>query len=118
MEIGTEILLKRIQDCPEEFVQSGYETHGVGKWFRILNLAKDCLPKEEFKAIEEALDAVQKKEALDRFNTAVFRVLTGEDLAANLIYKSSERYTMADPRDIYSQQKNAPRGFSKAVGIW
>jgi hypothetical protein len=76
MEIGTEILLKRIQDCPEEFAD--HDIHGIGRWTRVLNAAKECLPREEIDAIKKAMDESRKKHLLDKFNENVLKTLAGE----------------------------------------
>jgi hypothetical protein len=76
MEIGTEILLKRIQDCPEEF--EFQDIHGIGRWTRVLHAAKECLPKEELDAIKKAIDEARKQYLLDKFNEHVLKTLAGE----------------------------------------
>ena len=81
MEIGTEILLKRIKDCPEEFAQNDPQgIYGAGKWFSVLNAAKHSLPKEEFDAINEALEVSRKQYLLDKFNESVLKTLAGENI--------------------------------------
>jgi hypothetical protein len=77
MEIGTEILLKRIQDCPEEFAEN--DIHGLGRWARVLYAAKECLPKEEIDAIKKAMDESRRKHLLDKFNEQVLKTLAGEN---------------------------------------
>ena len=76
MEIGTEILLKRIQDCPEEFAD--HDIHGIGRWTRVLHAAKECLPREEIDAIKKAIDEARKQYLLDKFNEHVLKTLAGE----------------------------------------
>jgi hypothetical protein len=76
MEIGTEILLKRIQDCPEEFAD--HDIHGIGRWTRVLNAAKECLPREEIDAIKKAMDESRRQYLLDKFNEQVLKTLAGE----------------------------------------
>ena len=82
MEIGTEILLKRIQDCPEEFAD--HDIHGIGRWTRVLNAAKECLPKEELDAIKKAIEATRKQYLLDKFNEQVLKTLAGENTDTGL----------------------------------
>jgi hypothetical protein len=77
MEIGTEILLKRIQDCPEEF--EFQDIHGIGRWTRVLHAAKECLPKEELDAIKKAMEESRRQHLLDKFNEQVLKTLAGED---------------------------------------
>ena len=82
MEIGTEILLKRIQDCPEEFAEN--DIHAVGRWARVLYDAKECLPKEELDAIKKAIEATRKQYLLDKFNEQVLKTLAGENTDIDL----------------------------------
>jgi hypothetical protein len=82
MEIGTEILLKRIQDCPEEFAEN--DIHGLGRWARVLYAAKECLPKEEIDAIKKAMDESRRKHLLDKFNEQVLKTLAGENTDTGL----------------------------------
>jgi|688.fasta_scaffold268247_3 hypothetical protein len=77
MEIGTEILLKRIQDCPEEFAD--HDIHGLGRWTRVLHAARECLPKEEIDAIKKAMDESKRQYLLDKFNEQVLKTLAGEN---------------------------------------
>ena len=77
MEIGTEILLKRIQDCPEEF--EFQDIHGIGRWARVLQDAQDCLPLDEFEAIKNAIAKSRKQYMLDKFNERVLKTLAGEN---------------------------------------
>lgn len=76
MEIGTEILLRRIQDCPEEFAD--HDIHGIGRWTRVLYAAEECLPREEIDAIKKAIDEARKQHLLDKFNEHVLKTLAGE----------------------------------------
>jgi hypothetical protein len=82
MEIGTEILLKRIQDCPEEFV--AHDIHDMGRWSRVLYAAKECLPKEELDAIKKAMDESKRQYLLDKFNEQVLKTLAGENTDTGL----------------------------------
>jgi hypothetical protein len=77
MEIGTEILLKRIQDCPEEFAD--HDIHGMGRWSRVLNAAQDCLPLDESEAIKKAIGESRRQHMLDKFNEQVLKTLAGEN---------------------------------------
>jgi hypothetical protein len=77
MEIGTEILLKRIKDCPEEFAD--HDIHGIGRWSRVLNAARECLPREEADAINKAMEEARRQHMLDRFNEQVLKTLAGEN---------------------------------------
>lgn len=117
MEVGTKILLKRIEECPEEFASNGI--HGISKWFNVLNAAKHCLPKEEFDAINGALETSRKKFELDRFNEDVLKTLAGEETSSEtgLTYKSSERYSMATAAGTNALQNSyVTQGAQQAFG--
>jgi hypothetical protein len=94
METGTQIILQRMKDCPEEFPNEG-EYHG--KWGKIIQDARNYLPTQDV----EALDAGYKQLQVDRFNERVLKTLAGEEpKKETLIFKSSERYAtgFSDPR--------------------
>ena len=94
METGTQIILQRMIDCPEEFPNEG-EYHG--KWTRIISEAKNILPTEDV----EALDAAHKQLLIDRYNERVLKTLAGETEAQeNIKYKAEGRYSTGwtDPR--------------------
>ena len=85
MEIGTEIILQRMKDCPEEFRDDGH----LGKWEKALMGYKDILPQEDIEAIDEAY----KQMNIDRFNEVVLKTLAGEtEVQETITYKTSERY--------------------------
>ena len=108
MEMGTEILLARMKEYPEEFINQenkalGYE--GL-RWNRVLRDAREYLPKEDV----DALDAGMKRLYIDRFNERVLKTLAGEAVYESedtLTYKTQGRYTtgmtnaIADARSIY-----------------
>lgn len=71
METGTKILLERMKDCPDEFLDSN--RYGV-KWSTMLVEAYNCLPQEEVDALKAGLSRLR----IDRFNENVLRTLTGE----------------------------------------
>jgi hypothetical protein len=95
MEMGTEILLARMKEYPEEFINQenkalGYE--GL-RWDRVLRDAREHLPKEDV----DALDAGMKRLYIDRFNEKVLKTLAGEAVYESedtLTYKTQGRYTM------------------------
>lgn len=94
METGTQIILQRMKDCPEEFPSEG-EYHG--KWTKIIIDARNILPTEDV----EALDAAHKQLLIDRYNERVLKTLAGETEAQeNIKYKAKERYATGwtDPR--------------------
>jgi hypothetical protein len=69
MQIGTEILIERMNTHPEEF-----ENGVLSKWARIMDMAHDFLPDEDKAAIKEARD----KAKMDYFNGEVLATLAGE----------------------------------------
>jgi len=94
METGTQIILQRMIDCPEEFPNEG-EYHG--KWGRLIQDARNILPTQDV----EALDAGYKQLLVDRFNERVLKTLAGEEPKQETItYKSKGRYAggFSDPR--------------------
>jgi hypothetical protein len=92
METGTQIILQRMIDCPEEFPSEG-EYHG--KWGKIIQDARNYLPKEDI----ESLDAGYKQLLIDRFNERVLKTLAGEQ-EETIRYKAKERFSggFSDPR--------------------
>lgn len=108
MEMGTEILLARMKDHPEEFVNDNSVRRLDGlRWDSVLRDAREHLPKEDI----DALDAGIKQLYIDRFNERVLKVLAGEseqeEPEGTMTYKTQGRYTMgmtnaiADARSIY-----------------
>ena len=71
MQVGTEILLARMKEYPEEFFNSGYES----RWGSIILDAKAFLPEEDVEALDEGYRQMQ----VDRFNERVLARLAGED---------------------------------------
>jgi len=53
METGTQIILQRMRDCPEEFPNEG-EFHG--KWGKLIRDARDFLPTEDVEALDDAVN--------------------------------------------------------------
>lgn len=72
MQTGTQILLERMKTNPEEFPNEG---DFAGKWWSIIQDARNYLPQED----REALDAAYRQVQVDRYNERVLRTLTGED---------------------------------------
>jgi len=86
METGTQIILQRMKDCPEEFMDG---TVHLGKWEKALLGFKDILPQEDVEAIE----AAYKQMRIDKFNEVVLKTLAGEEPKQETItYKAKERY--------------------------
>lgn len=72
MQVGTEILLARMKEYPDEFFTGNY---GGGRWTGILDDARQYLPKEDVEALDEGYRQMQ----VDRFNERVLARLAGED---------------------------------------
>jgi hypothetical protein len=86
METGTQIILQRMIDCPEEFMEG---TVHLGKWEKVLLGFKDILPTEDVEAIE----AAYKQMRIDKFNELVLKTLAGEEPKQETVkYKAKERY--------------------------
>jgi len=98
MQVGTEILLARMKEYPEEFFTGGYES----RWTAIIDDARKYLPKEDV----EALDAGYSQMQVDRFNERVLARLAGEDkqVEETMTIKASGRYanSVTDARALYN----------------
>jgi hypothetical protein len=69
MNAGIEILIQRLKDCPEDFVE--------GKWARLLSMA---LVSSDFTSEEkDALSEVLRNKNRDSFTERVMKTLAGED---------------------------------------
>lgn len=95
MQIGTEILLARMKEYPDEFFSSpnNYDS----RWGNLIDDARNCLPKEDI----EALDEGYRKMQIVRFNERVLARLAGEDeprltdtVAGPMTVNTSGRYTL------------------------
>ena len=100
MQVGTEILLARMKEYPDEFFNGGYES----RWTGIIDDARMYLPKEDV----EALDEGYRQLRVDRFNERVLARLAGEDkqeAEETVKVKASGRYSLGttDPRVQYEQ---------------
>lgn len=132
MQIGTEILIERMNTHPEEF-----ENGVLSKWARIMDMAHDFLPDEDKAAIKEA----HNRTKMDYFNGEVLATLAGErellgTTAGTNKNQSRERYAMGwldehsqNKAEYAAQQKMAmspaqqspyPSGglIGKGNGIW
>lgn len=131
MQIGTEILIERMNTHPEEF-----ENGVLSKWARMMELT-ECLPDEDKAAIKNAFN----KAKMDYFNGEVLATLAGErellgTTAGTNKNQSRERYAMGwldehpqNKAEYAAQQKMAmspaqqspyPSGglIGKGNGIW
>lgn len=108
MEMGTEILLARMKEYPEEFINLNDIALGYDglRWDRLLRDAKEHLPKED----TDALEAGMKQLYIDRFNERVLKTLAGESEPETdtperqtLKYKTQGRYGTGwvDPRGVF-----------------
>ena len=93
METGTQILIDRMKTNPEEFIGEGQT-----KWLRAMNMANECLPDEDKKALGEAY----KQARVSLFNETVLKTLAGE-VEETVRYQAKERYAKGwtDPRGIF-----------------
>ena len=125
MQVGTEILLARMKEYPDEFFNGGYES----RWAGIIDDARMYLPKEDV----EALDEGYRQMRVDRFNERVLARLAGEDkqeAEETVKVKASGRYSLGttDPRVQYEQamkqaqydaeQRRAMQAQNSVMGIY
>ena len=114
METGTEILLARMKEYPEEFINIDNRAMGYDgpRWDRVLRDAREHLPKEDV----DALDAGIKRLYVDRFNERVLKVLAGEsEQEDTLKYKASGRYStgVTDVRGLFGNPVDAHEEYMK-----
>ncbi len=69
MQTGTEILLARMAEYPEEFIEGN-----ISKWSRVMHMGYECLPDEDKAALKDAHD----KAKIAHFNGEVLATLAGE----------------------------------------
>jgi hypothetical protein len=89
MQVGTEILLARMKEYPEEFMKVSYDS----RWTRIIEDAKEYLPKEDVEALDEGFRQVK----VDQFNERVLARLAGEgeqEVEETMTIKASGRYAI------------------------
>jgi hypothetical protein len=102
MQVGTEILLARMKEYPDEFFGGGYDS----RWGKLIDDARSYLPKEDI----EALDAGYRQLQIDRFNERVLTRLAGEDKQEaeenTITYKASTGFF--DPRALYGGPAQQP----------
>jgi hypothetical protein len=115
MEMGTEILLARMKEYPEEFINDNRAIHDGLRWDRVLRDSRDHLPKEDI----DALDAGIKQLYIDRFNERVLKTLAGESepeqTEETITYKASGRYGIPDPRALYGNPVDAHEEYKKQM---
>jgi hypothetical protein len=117
MEMGTEILLARMKEYPEEFINVNNIALGYDglRWDRVLRDAREHLPKEDV----DALDAGMKRLYVDRFNERVLKVLAGESepeqTEGTITYKTQGRYQtgVIDSRGLYGNPVDAHEEYMK-----
>jgi hypothetical protein len=98
MQTGTEILLARMKEYPEEF-----DNDRPNRWMNIINEGKSFLPKEDVEALDEGYRQMQ----VDRFNERVLARLAGEDKSELASFADSARYNVGwnDPQAAALRQK-------------
>jgi hypothetical protein len=86
MQVGTEILLARMKEYPDEFFHGNYES----RWMSIIDDSRKYLPKEDVEALDEGYRQMQ----IDKFNERVLARLAGEDKQPEetMKIKASGRY--------------------------
>lgn len=94
MEVGTQILIERMQTHPEEFDEGK-----ISKWARHISYAMEWMPEEDKQALREAIE----KRRIAQFNENVLKELAGDpesEVEETVTYKSQGRYSMGwtDPR--------------------
>ena len=101
MQVGTEILLARMKEYPDEFFTGSYGS----RWAGILDDARQYLPKEDVEALDEGYRQMQ----VDRFNERVLARLAGEDkqVEETVTIKASGQYAFSgggvtDTRALYN----------------
>lgn len=116
MQVGTEILLARMKEYPEEFIID--EGDVIGRWERVMRDARNYLPEEDLKAIDEAYRQIH----IDKFNERVLKVLAGEDTPEKetVVYNTKGRYATgwSDPRMLgqAQQAQNNMLGSATQIG--
>lgn len=99
MEVGTQILIERMQTHPEEFDEGK-----ISKWARHVSYAMEWMPEEDKQALREAIN----KRRIAQFNENVLRELAGEqdsEVEETLTIKTKGRYAMGwtDPRAVLNE---------------
>lgn len=107
METGTQILIDRMKTNPEEFIGEGQT-----KWLRAMNMANECLPDEDKKALGEAY----KQARVSLFNETVLKTLAGE-VEETIRYQAKERYAtgFTDPRGLFGNTLAKAEGMRVAL---
>jgi len=116
MEMGTEILLARMKEHPEEFVNDNSVRRLDGlRWDSVLRDAREHLPEEDVKALEAGM----KQLYIDRFNERVLKVLAGESEPeqpeGTITYKAQGRYATGttDVRGLFGNPVDAHEEYMK-----
>ena len=107
MQVGTQILIDRMKQFPEEFKEGE-----ICKWSRHISYAMEWLPEEDKQALREAIN----ERRLGEFNEGVLRTLAGdeEEYPATLRYQTKERYAggFTDPKGIFGSAPVKAEGHS------
>jgi hypothetical protein len=111
MQVGTEILLARMKEYPEEFLID--EGSLIGRWHRVMRDARNYLPEEDLKAIDEGMRQVH----IDKFNEQVLKVLAGEDTPEKetVVYKGQGPTQQAYEQQMMKRQMVAMQAQNNAM---
>lgn len=104
MQTGTEILLARMAEYPEEFIEGN-----ISKWSHVMHMGNECLPDEDKAALKEAYT----KAKIERFNGEVLATLAGEreplGTVDNSVRDYKERYVLDKEAAIQKMLQQNPQ---------
>jgi hypothetical protein len=104
MQTGTEILLARMAEYPEEFIEGN-----ISKWSHVMHMGNECLPDEDKAALKEAYT----KAKIERFNGEVLATLAGEreplGTVDNSVRDYKERYVLDKEAAIQKMLQHNPQ---------
>ena len=104
MQIGTEILVARMAEYPEEFIEGN-----ISKWSHVMHMGNECLPDEDKAALKEAYT----KAKIERFNGEVLATLAGEreplGTVDNSVRDYKERYVLDKEAVIQKMLQHNPQ---------
>jgi len=109
MQVGTEILLARMKEYPEEFLME----HDIPRWERVMRDARNYLPEEDLKALDDGLRQIH----IDKFNERVLKVLAGEDTLEKetVVYKAQGPTQQAYEQQMMKRQMAAMQAQNNAM---
>lgn len=115
MEVGTQILIERMQTHPEEFDEGK-----ISKWARHISYAMEWMPEEDKQALREAIN----KRRIAQFNENVLKELAGEqdsEVEETINYKATGRYAVGvtDPRAMmYDHWTDSQKYIEDGLALW